>query len=115
MNVKQFPKRFEYYYLDENKKAIPCFRDDWHKFFIREKRSIGDEDFEGKRISTVFLGINHNHDFKSAIPLIFETMVFDENHSDIYCERYSSWEEAEEGHQKAVQWVKDGCIEDDLD
>jgi hypothetical protein len=115
MSVEQFPKRFEYYWLDENKRAIPCSRDTWSELFDRENRSLADEDIEGKRVSTVFLGLNHNHDIKSTIPLIFETMVFNENHSDIYMDRYSTWEEAEEGHKKAVEWVKAGCIEDDLD
>ena len=30
-----------------------------------------------------------------------------------YQERYATWKEAEEGHKRAVQWVKEGCKEDD--
>jgi len=108
-------ERFEFYYLDENKKAIPCSSNEWSSYFERNNRNLGDDDIEGKRVSTVFLGLNHNYHPTCTIPLIFETMVFNENHSDIYCERYSSWEEAEAGHQKAIQWVKEGCKDDEED
>jgi hypothetical protein len=27
---------------------------------------------------------------------------------EIYCRRYSTWQEAEEGHRKAIEWVKEG-------
>ena len=48
------------------------------------------------RVSTVFLGMDYGMDF----PLLFETMIFGrENNDDPW--RYSTWEEAEEGHRKA--------------
>ena len=48
------------------------------------------------RVSTVFLGMDYGMDF----PLLFETMIFGrENDDDPW--RYSTWEEAEEGHRKA--------------
>src|SRR4029077_16902913 len=61
----------------------------------------------GKFVSTVFLGINHNFSFKGP-PLLFETMVFskdkkkfnfvsykeDEFPETLDIERYSTWEEA---------------------
>lgn len=36
-------------------------------------------------------------------------MVFDNEDSadGIYLDRYCTWQEAEEGHKKAIQWVKD--------
>jgi hypothetical protein len=33
--------------------------------------------------------------------------------SEEYCDRYSTWQEAEEGHKVAVEWVKNGCKEED--
>jgi hypothetical protein len=41
-------------------------------------------------------------------------MVFDEPKSgtDIYMDRYTTWDEAIEGHKKAIQWVLDGCIDE---
>ena len=61
-------------------------------------------------VSTVFLGFDHN--FGGSIPVLFETMIFP---SDIlgaeYQERYCTWDEAEEGHQRAVEYLRhrQGC------
>lgn len=54
-------------------------------------------------ISTVFLGLDHS--WGGGPPLLFETMIFGGPHSD-YQERYSTWDEAEEGHMKAVKIAK---------
>lgn len=57
----------------------------------------------GKWVSTVWLGMCHNWDeHNEKGHLIFETMVFT-NHGDYYgedCERYSTEEEALNGHYK---------------
>lgn len=78
-------------------------------------------------ISTVWIG----HDMsmrkyflkegEKITPIIFETMIFKESQSgenmsglDLYQERYSTIEEAEAGHELAVQltkeWVKNGKV-----
>ncbi len=51
-------------------------------------------------VSTVFLGIDHNHS-GSGPPVLFETMVFGGPYDDTQ-DRYCTWEEAESGHAK---WV----------
>lgn len=57
----------------------------------------------GIEVSTVFLGIDHNH--WSGPPLLFETMIFDDyGGQETY--RYSTWDEAVEGHRLAVEAVK---------
>lgn len=60
---------------------------------------------DGKIVSTVWLGINHNYD--EGAPLIFETMVFkskkDFEAVDDFCERYSTEEEALKGHEEACK------------
>ena len=53
-------------------------------------------------VSTVFLGIDHN--FGEGKPLLFETMVFG-GKLDEETERYSTWEEAVEGHNHMVEKV----------
>jgi len=70
-------------------------------------RHVGNDQICGKRISTVWLGLDHN--FIDGEPLVFETMVFDSLHSgkDIYMERYTTWDEALAGHHKAIEWVKE--------
>jgi len=100
--------------LDENKNVIPSSLEEWANFieskFPTNYRHVGDEIIDGKRVSTVFIGLTYNFDPFSHVPIVFETMVFDNKHG-IYQDRYSTWQEAEEGHKKAVEWVKNGCKE----
>lgn len=60
----------------------------------------------GKWISTVWLGLDHS--FDNGKLLIFETMVFSarENMKELAMERYSTEEEAIEGHKKMVEKYK---------
>lgn len=63
---------------------------------------VAEDLVDGKRVSTVFLGLDHRH-FGEGPPILFETMVFaDGCWSDESCERYSTWTEAEAGHARAV-------------
>lgn len=105
-----------YYNLDENNNVVPCDRDGWVDLYRTEEgqkmRRVGRDEIEDKEVSTVFLAMAHGY---SGFPTCFETMVFDEKGHDIYCERYTTWDEAVAGHQKAIQWVKDGCKENELD
>lgn len=70
-----------------------------------------------KRVSTVFLGLDHQYDPDPALPpLIFESMQFPglgvpttglddpnlEQWRDERCERYSTWVEAWVGHERMV-------------
>ncbi len=71
---------------------------------------VGLDTVGDKRVSTVFLGLDHQ--YGDGPPLLFETMVFPkDSYSDLYCERYSTYDEAEAGHAKAVQGLKDGTLE----
>lgn len=101
-----------YYYLKDKIPVKAKDVMDWAQKFERqsEERIVKQEEVNGKFISTVFLGINHN--WGEGDPLLFETMVFPskDNFADLYCDRYSTWEEAELGHKKAVDLVKDGEI-----
>jgi len=77
---------------------------------IEGDRRVGYDEIDGKRVSTVFLGLNHQ--FGSGPPLLFETMVFPMgSSSDLYCDRYSTYDEAEAGHAKVVRGLKDGTLE----
>ncbi len=95
-----------YYYLEDDKTISPCSLDKW-AYQNRNISHIGNDDVNGKWVSTVWLGIDHDHFHQE--PLLFETMVFPSRASgrDLYCERYSSWQDAVDGHQRAIQWVKD--------
>lgn len=56
-------------------------------------------------VSTVWLGLNHQYD--DGPILIFETMIFPtDSYSEEFCERYTTEEQAIEGHQRAIELAK---------
>ncbi len=71
----------------------------WAQWFEHADRQVAHTEFPGGRVSTVFLGLDHS--FGSGPPLLFETMIFG-GPEDGYCDRYTTWAEAEVGHAKAV-------------
>jgi hypothetical protein len=94
-------------YTLDGKTPVPC---DWHEYYewkasLEENVIHVGEDMIGEaRVSTVFLGIDHNYKGKGR-PVLFETMVFGGPLTD-YQERYCTWEEAEKGHQDACDMVR---------
>lgn len=58
-------------------------------------------------VSTVYLGHDHNFFSPGNPPIIFETMVFNQDggiaeYNDEYMDRYATWEQALQGHQNVV-------------
>lgn len=53
-------------------------------------------------VSTVFLSLDHA--WNSPTPVLWETMIFGGEH-DQYQERYSSYKDALEGHEKAITLI----------
>ena len=110
-------------YILDGHKAVLCDDDlmKWAKWLETTDRKVARTDipvpqwkyllgkifkikkYEPIRISTVFLGLNHC--FREGTPLLFETMVFG-GKLDEEMERYSTWEEAEEGHKRWVAKAK---------
>jgi len=80
--------------------------EEWGKWFETADRCVAQTILpSGVRVSTVFLGLDHS--FSDGKPILFETMVFGKCKFDEYQERYSTWEEAEAGHQQALTKVKE--------
>lgn len=77
---------------------------------MKYKRVAYDELKNGYRVSTVWLGLDHNHGWPSEgdKPLIFETMVFlHEGYAEQDMQRYSTEKEAVAGHKAMVKkWKK---------
>lgn len=102
------------YLLNDDKTYTPCPTLEWAKqcdeMLKNGTKHVADEIVDNKRISTIWMGLDHQYR-ENAPPLLFETMIFDHanGYRDIYMTRYSTWQEAEAGHAKAVQWVKNGC------
>lgn len=89
--------------------GIPVLEPDllkWAKWFenAEENRRVAWTEIGDIKVSTVFLGIDHNF-FGGGAPILFETMIFGGEH-DEYQERYYTLEEAVIGHEKAVSLVK---------
>ena len=97
------------YYILKDKKIVKVDLLTWSQWFENadNKRIALDKLPNGKRASTVFLGIDHG--WGEGPPLLFETMVFSKNsYEDLDMERYSTYEEAEKGHKKMVKkWSKE--------
>ena len=86
----------------------------WSKQFEDvELRRVAMTEICGHTVFTSFLGIDHRFG-DDGPPLLFETMIR-KGVGDIpwnacewldYQKRYSTWKEAEAGHQKACEWLK---------
>lgn len=57
------------------------------------------------QVSTVFLGIDHNH-WGEGLPLLFETMIFGGKHDQEQF-RCSTWDEAVDMHEAACELAFD--------
>ena len=64
------------HYILKGKELVPVEMMAWAQWFGTTNRHIGLDTINGKKISTVFLGLDHN--FGEGPPLVFETMVFED-------------------------------------
>ena len=87
----------------EVRKAKDWF--EWGQWYEKNSRHVAKEKIGEIEISTVFLGIDHNMG-DSKQPVLFETMVFGGLHDNM-CERYCTYAEAEQGHQRIVKLIRD--------
>lgn len=106
--ITTFAKRcnMQHYVLDEQDKPIPIndlFK--WATFMQISVKPINHTMVDNNIIIiTHFIGVDF--DFKKkGKPILWQTMIFDGKH-DQYQERYTSKEDALEGHKRAVKMVK---------
>jgi hypothetical protein len=79
----------------------------------KDKRRVAFTDLGFCTVSTVFLGVDHRF-FDDGPPILFETMVFaNKAPAEVFPEeldgmmgRYSTWAEAEAGHEEFVAEVR---------
>ncbi len=97
------------YYVLDGRTPVPAQTlEAWARMF---------EDIEGRRVgwtvltveiavSTVFLGFDHS--FGGGPPVLFETMIFGLSADGEWGHqhRYATWDEAERGHDLAVEWAR---------
>lgn len=100
-------RRFEPGHMYYNRDGTP--QEDgleWSRMFQNSDRRVAlDKLPNGIEVSTVFLGVNHAFD-RSAPPLIFESIAFGPDRSDVGMERYTTEEQARCGHKKMVHKMK---------
>ncbi len=86
----------------------------WAQEFEKgDKRHVAATELPGGvRVSTVFLGIDHS--WGEGPPLVFETMIFG-GPQDGYQDRYTTWEQAEAGHAKAVSLASEPDKQDETE
>lgn len=115
----------DFWILDEDKRPVRARSvREWAEWYERasanDGRRVAETLTEFHRVSTVFLGIDHQ--WVKGPPILFETMVFEtaktlmrsaldgslrEYHEEMdgECWRYSTWSDAEAGHQTALRRV----------
>ena len=83
----------------------------WANFFGDNARTVRKTEIGNKMVSTVFLGLDHNF-MTDGPPILFETMIFSndsfkvDDKDDGFQVRYSTWEEAEAGHERVCEKLK---------
>lgn len=103
-------------YYDREGRLIT--QDQWFGYMEGESyKRVALTETKGWYISTVWLGLSHQ--FGEGPPLIFETMVFTDDSAkadDLLCARYSTEEEAKQGHEVVVNYMTSGdYIKDVID
>ena len=101
----QFKMNALFYVLRDREPVKVDSVEQWAREFEKSDWKVAETKLPGVQVSTVFLGFGHA--FAGGPPLLFETMIFGGKH-DEYQARYSTWEEAEKGHEIALKLVGDG-------
>ncbi|MGP3790524.1 hypothetical protein [Pseudomonas sp. B392_1p] len=99
----RLPRPLMYTLVD--RRAVACEDPlEWSRWYACADSRVAQTLIDDVRISTVFLGLDHNP-LPTGDPILFETMVFvgDEIHST---NRYFIWEEAEAGHAEMVERIR---------
>jgi hypothetical protein len=102
-----------WYILDNNHKPVPAhvlLASQWIEDNPNRKivgyDELADLNGDDVRVSTVFLGLDRAMPWdEDKTPVLWETMIFG-GINDQYQERYTSYEDALEGHQNAINFIK---------
>lgn len=91
------------FYILKDKNPIIADYEDWTIWMQSNHilRNVKQSQFNGGMVSTVFLGIDHNLSGVGE-PVVFESLVFG-GINDKELMRYSTWEEAVQGHEWIVK------------
>jgi hypothetical protein len=98
-----------HYILDGKTPVVESNSLRWSKWFSTADRIVKQDRIEDVSVSTVFVGLDHRF-FGDGPPLLFETLVFG-GPRDGQTYRYSSWDDAEAGHEMEVKRVRQALVE----
>jgi hypothetical protein len=95
------------YMLDHDHNVIRATSvEEWSEWIQNHanKRVESTDIYDGRWVSTVFLGVNHEC-MAYLPPILFETMVFPSrtDMNEEHCDRYATWGEAYIGHWRIVR------------
>jgi hypothetical protein len=106
------------YILDEFKNPVRAYDPlEWAKWWDTANRIVQQDtihigDGQLADVSTVFLGLDHQRTtHKDGPPILWETMIFN-GPLDGYCKRYSTRQEAVQGHTKALTLLQERVTAD---
>lgn len=98
------------YVLNVFREPVPCADLlEWAGWLEKANRIVSREMVGNVKVSTVFLGLDHNFSGVRR-PVLFETMIFGGEH-DSYQDRCCTWNEAELMHQRAIERVRGSTSE----
>ena len=88
------------WYTLKDKVPVEATAKEYSKWRKKNNRHVLDDEGNGIRVSTVFLG--QGCAYGGCEPVLFETMIFG-GKFDKERRRYTTWEEAEAGHKKSLK------------
>lgn len=95
------------YVLDGRTPRLEADVVEWARWYETADRRVSLDRVGSTAVSTVFLGIDHAYGLRPGAPLLFETMVREgDGRWWDYQRRYTTWEQAEAGHRRAVALVR---------
>jgi len=81
----------------------------WANWFGKAKRTVGTYEGIYYRVLTVFIGVDDEY---NEPPLLFETVIFTRDPTRVAKRlRWSNWQDASQGHARAVATVQTGRLE----
>jgi hypothetical protein len=93
------------YYILKDKEIVETNFDEYGKYIFNTDKVINKTVIsKNVKVSTVFLSLDHRISGEGK-PILFETMVFG-GEFDLYQRRYTSYKEAEWGHEIICKMVK---------
>ncbi len=89
------------FYILEGRQPVEKDRFTWAQWMCRANCTVATSNVSGKTVSTVFLGIDHRF-IGEGPPVLFDTTVWNEDGDPVDCQRFYTFDEAEENHKLTV-------------